>query len=181
MPRKRTGKETPCTACGKLKYAVESKLKRNDGIVYCSRKCHLATRWPERTAPCVCDYCGAGFDREPNQSKGRKNAFCTHVCYGRWRTENLSAENSPNWKGGKTLDYGGSNWKRQRRLARERDNDCCQDCGADAQKHEYKMDVHHIVHYELFEDKEEANKLENLVTLCRVCHTERHRQEKIAA
>lgn len=33
------------------------------------------------------------------------------------------------------------------------------------------MDVHHIRKYRLFEDPKEANKLENLISLCHSCHS----------
>lgn len=62
-------------------------------------------------------------------------------------------------------DYG-PEWPaiRQRRL--ERDNHTCQGCGAaDTLFH-----VHHIVPFRTFEDRDEANRLSNLVTLCVNCH-----------
>lgn len=72
------------------------------------------------------------------------------------------------------MDYGGSNWKSQRRKARERDGHRCVDCPVAEQVHGYELDVHHIVSYHRYKDKMRANSLENLVTLCRRCHAKRH-------
>jgi hypothetical protein len=77
----------------------------------------------------------------------------------------MSGENSPTWKGGYE-DYRGPNWKRQRKLALERDGFCCQKCGAIE-----PLQVHHIRPYQTFDNYLEANELNNLVTLCKTCHT----------
>ncbi|MFN2144676.1 MAG: Zn-binding domain-containing protein, partial [Anaerolineales bacterium] len=62
----------------------------------------------------------------------------------------------------------GPNWPRQRDAARQRDNHTCQNCGLpeDGRAH----DVHHKIPFRAFEDFSEANRLENLVTLCPTCH-----------
>lgn len=77
------------------------------------------------------------------------------------------------WKGGGDPYYG-ENWHDQRRKALRRDEFECQKCGIDEKEHEESygmgLDVHHIVPVREFEEKEEANRLDNLVTLCRNCH-----------
>jgi predicted HNH restriction endonuclease len=40
------------------------------------------------------------------------------------------------------------------------------------------MDVHHKKHYSLFKNKNSANRLSNLVTLCRSCHAKAHSKRK---
>ncbi|MBW8009693.1 MAG: DEAD/DEAH box helicase [Chloroflexi bacterium] len=69
--------------------------------------------------------------------------------------------------GSDTNKYG-SSWKQQKNAARERDNFTCQNCGEveDGRAH----DVHHKIPFRAFASFEEANRLENLVTLCRPCH-----------
>lgn len=64
-------------------------------------------------------------------------------------------------------DYG-PNWTRQRNLARQRDQYTCQVCGQveKGQAHH----VHHKVPFRSFSSPEQANRLENLITLCPVCH-----------
>jgi transposase len=80
-------------------------------------------------------------------------------------------ELAPNWNGGAAIDYG-SNWKRMRAKTRERDNHTCQACGHEWKEGEIKLDVHHITPIKDFDTPEDANTLDNLVTLCRTCHNE---------
>ncbi len=70
----------------------------------------------------------------------------------------------------------GPNWEQQRNQARARDGHRCRHCGA-AERPERAHDVHHIQPFRTFgyvrakNDRYlEANRLENLVTLCRSCH-----------
>jgi DEAD/DEAH box helicase domain-containing protein len=64
-------------------------------------------------------------------------------------------------------DYG-PNWQQQRRRARARDGFCCQMCGA--RERDRQHDVHHRIPFRRFESYQAANRLDNLVTLCRPCH-----------
>lgn len=70
----------------------------------------------------------------------------------------------------------GPNWDQQRRLARERDGHRCRHCGV-GERPNRAHDVHHLEPFRTFgyargqnERYLEANRLENLVTLCRSCH-----------
>ncbi|MCD6555191.1 MAG: DEAD/DEAH box helicase [Anaerolineae bacterium] len=72
--------------------------------------------------------------------------------------------------------YRGPNWEAQRQRARERDGFRCQHCGA-PEKPNRQHDVHHLRPFRKFnyvpgqnEAYLEANRLENLTTLCRSCH-----------
>jgi len=72
--------------------------------------------------------------------------------------------------------YRGPNWDTQRQRARERDGFRCQHCSA-PEKPNRQHDVHHLRPFREFnyvpgqnEAYLEANRLENLVTLCRSCH-----------
>lgn len=76
------------------------------------------------------------------------------------------------------LAYGdrGPNWEQQRNQARERDGYRCVHCGM-PERSGQAHDVHHILPFRTFgyvrgeNDRYlEANRLENLVTLCRSCH-----------
>jgi len=64
-------------------------------------------------------------------------------------------------------DYG-PNWAAQRNAARARDSYRCQMCGAPEQGRQH--DVHHKIPFRQFAGYRLANRLENLVTLCRACH-----------
>lgn len=72
-------------------------------------------------------------------------------------------------------DYG-PNWQSQRRKVRERDGYCCRECGA-AEPSAGQHDVHHLRPFRTFgyvrgvnERYREANRLANLIYLCRRCH-----------
>ena len=68
--------------------------------------------------------------------------------------------NSPN-------DYG-STWKNISQLVRARDQYACQVCGAKEMGKAHH--VHHKIPFRMFLNPQEANRLENLVTLCPACH-----------
>lgn len=82
-------------------------------------------------------------------------------------------EEHPNWKGGHE-DFYGSTWHRQRKLCIERDGKECLDCGMEMDEHKERygesLHVHHVTPFREFEDSKKANKLDNLRTLCRMCH-----------
>ena len=76
-------------------------------------------------------------------------------------------------------DYG-PDWQEQRAKTRERDGYCCAECGA-TEGRGRQHDVHHRVPFRVFNyipglnrNDLDANRLENLVLLCRRCH---HRLE----
>jgi DEAD/DEAH box helicase domain-containing protein len=73
-------------------------------------------------------------------------------------------------------DDRGPNWEQQRNRARERDGHRCRHCGA-SERPGRGHDVHHVQPFRTFGYRRgendrylEANRLENLVTLCRSCH-----------
>lgn len=121
-----------------------------------------------------CENCGAMVLKPPSHIDGRMH-FCDAECHGQWASLNRVGENNPTYKGG-GAHYYGPNWNRQRRLARERDGYICQDpaCDIDNTQHlemwSEMLHVHHIVRFGNFDDYREANKLDNLITLCRSCH-----------
>jgi len=62
----------------------------------------------------------------------------------------------------------GAGWTQQKALARARDNYRCQICGV--VETDRAHDVHHKIPFRHFKSSEEANRLDNLITLCRKCH-----------
>lgn len=72
-------------------------------------------------------------------------------------------------------DYG-SEWPSIRANVLARDV-VCRGCGFDGH-----LDVHHRIPFRMFEDRDEANALSNLVALCRACHaTADHRYRQAGA
>jgi len=64
-------------------------------------------------------------------------------------------------------DYG-PNWGKIRDQVRARDGYKCQVCGTSETTRQH--DVHHKIPFRAFTSREEANRLENLTTLCPSCH-----------
>lgn len=111
----------------------------------------------------ICSQCGVEFDRAPANAMA-KRPFCGRECFGKWREDNLGGASNPAWRGGHTW-YRGGNWKKQCRLAKQRDGHKCQSCGATR-----PLQVHHVIPFQLFRSYVEANVLDNLLTLCCKCH-----------
>jgi predicted HNH restriction endonuclease len=82
-------------------------------------------------------------------------------------------EGNPNWAGGYEKYYG-ANWERKRTEALERDGFACLVCGVCTEEHRKRynrgLDVHHVRPIRTFDEPEDANTLDNLVTLCDRCH-----------
>ncbi len=62
----------------------------------------------------------------------------------------------------------GPNWPEQKAAARARDGHRCQVCGLAEQGRAH--DVHHKIPFRSFESYVQANRLDNLITLCPACH-----------
>lgn len=64
-------------------------------------------------------------------------------------------------------DYG-KDWKKIRNVVRQRDHYTCQSCGRSEDGVDFH--VHHKIPFKNFTSLEKANELDNLITLCPVCH-----------
>jgi DEAD/DEAH box helicase domain-containing protein len=73
-------------------------------------------------------------------------------------------------------DYG-PDWPRIRLAVRTRDGFRCQVCGAPESRREH--DVHHKVPFKAFTSAVEANRLDNLITLCSSCHRQAEQNVRI--
>lgn len=181
--------QVPCSHCGKTVERDPSKIERNDNN-FCNFDCYSEWRKtnfldegnPNFSTPAIktqCAYCGKPIKRKPwkfGQTE-RIHHFCCHDHRAKWVGEKNSGENSRHWKGG-TLRYRGPNWNRQSQRARKRDNHTCQHCGITREEVGQSLDVHHIQPFRTFgytpgenDNYRQANRLANLITLCRSCHT----------
>lgn len=153
-------KQNTCNVCG--------KVLDNHWAKYCPECLHSIKSQTNRV--CVtCAWCGKELNIIPSVYTKFHNHYCNVECMANYFAENYTGENSPTWKGGKRHYKG--HWIRQRNLARKRDNYTCQLCGVTESEWHKEMDVHHIKNYRTFENKEEANSLDNLVCLCNQCHS----------
>lgn len=166
-----------CSMCGKeikVKYSRALKTEHS----FCSRKCN--TRWKIIHTPSgenhpqyverisiTCENCGKPVLRLKGNIK--KHNFCSVDCRRIWQKTSgyMQGEKSPTWLGGYD-DYRGPNWEKMRKEALIRDNYTCQnpECGS-----KINVGVHHKQPYITFDSYIEANKLENLISLCNKCHT----------
>lgn len=119
------------------------------------------------------------YERELSTVEIAEKVGVTSRCVNDWMQRHgierrgWTGEDNPMWKGGKD-DYYGPSWPSARRNARDRDDYSCQRCGMTDAEHTEKygqaLHVHHIEPFRTFDDHSEANRLGNLVTLCRECH-----------
>lgn len=159
-----------CQRCGKT-----FTRERNKPYKFCSHQCsHKGRKQPRgiTLAENTCEQCGQTYQRTP----ATIGKFCSSACWGKWHAEHDSGENSPFWKGG-TTEYRGPNWRKQKAAARKRDGHRCQHCGVSEDEIGQHLDVHHVKPFREFgyipdqnDNYRQANKLSNLLTLCRSCH-----------
>ena len=116
-----------------------------------------------------CGYCGKEIEVIPSRYKNNQFCYCDTNCMAKHYAEIYTGENSPTWKGGKTHHYTGG-FYHARKQVRERDNYTCQLCGITEEEYGKELSVHHIKKYRDFDNKIEANDLNNLISLCEPCH-----------
>ncbi len=92
--------------------------------------------------------------------------FCSPQCRRAWAEEAPSLAVSLDGRPG----YRGANWEEQARQARQRDGFRCRLCGVSEEELGRQLDVHHQIPYSSFKSNLEANKLENLISVCPACH-----------
>lgn len=145
--------EHECQECGESFKARESANR-----IYCSNECNYENQ--RNKVRRECRYCKEEYITTPSDNP----YYCSLECMGKDRR----GSNHSNWKGGASLSYG-YNWWKRRKQALKRDNHECVICCVSKEEGRY-LDVHHIKPLRTFDDLEEANKLDNLVTLCRSHH-----------
>lgn len=194
-PNKVHGAEYPtltCEHCGE-EYQVKPSLQESSR--FCSDECKNAakTKWVGENNPHPnagkrvtkeCEWCGDEF--EVKLSKKDTARFCSLECLGKYNGNTWVGENHPRWNGGKVRYYG-PNWHKQRRRRLEKDNYECRECGMSDEECRERfgqgLEIHHKTPIKQFEnngeiDYEAANRLDNLVSLCRVCHQKTEKRLK---
>jgi 5-methylcytosine-specific restriction endonuclease McrA len=192
--------ERICQTCGKLFLVYPNSIKGEHKGLFCSLQCrgpriaevHRGKVVTERQKikqsiamkakppkpigkPYVltCEYCKKEYTKPARQgSLAKVSRFCSSRCWYDHVREHPEANGR--YLGGR-FPYYGANWNEQARLARKRDNYTCQDCGV--YQTNPKLDVHHVIPRRDFDgDWVRANHLDNLITLCKSCHTKRKRR-----
>lgn len=168
-----------CENCGlPMRYR-----RRNNKRRFCSNVCSQewfkehpvssSDRLTRRVSK-TCPNCHNVFERPPSKFNNPNSAYCSRRC----KIEHQRSVNHPLWKGNpKNLDYG-PDWPSQRVKALMRDGHKCQKCGITKNKlRPRKLQVHHVTPFREFgyipgqnRNDVEANRLDNLITLCPKCH-----------
>lgn len=181
MARKRKSKKQHvCIVCDKTFDVTPAQAHEKKKT--CSRKClrkliiknnknENRQKRTHETATFVCETCKTTtITRLHYVNNGRR--FCSEQCRLEWfSTITPTGENNPYWRGGGS-GYYGENWKDQKEKCRERDENTCQHCGKTNIDCGYNLPVHHITPFKEFgiDNYLKANKLSNLICLCRSCH-----------
>ena len=172
QPNQPARQMVPCSECGRSfqrkRYHVLMSGERGQ---FCGFRCYAQWQARNMQGPAnpgyrasahrllTCDWCSRQFSR-PKWVRGGLLTFCSRPCF-----QSFAAEH---WRRLRPVGYGKS-WRRAKKLAMERDQHRCQDCGSTAQ-----LVVHHLREYRTFERGIDAHAQDNLVTLCRACHLVRH-------
>ena len=180
--------KSTCTYCGKPLTRARGDSNTKAKNHFCNLECDHAWRknggnpsgddHPEyNSVEIPCANCGSLILRQPYRLKDYNNQFCSRACNGEWRSKNIAGPDHPRWRGGDLIGYRGPNWQRQSAKARRRDGFRCRRCGKTQDENGRKLDVHHLRSFRSFnyipgenETYREANRLSNLVSLCKSCH-----------
>jgi len=123
----------------------------------------------------LCDYCQKPIVRYPSTLSTIRGNFCSYVCIYAWQSEgNMKDEKSPAWKGGITRISSDNlktvEWREAKKIVLDK-FPICSICGNDQ-----KRDVHHIKTRK--EHPELVFEINNLITVCRSCHSTIKGKEK---
>jgi len=136
--------------------------------------------WKGGTVSVECTQCSEELEVERrtynDYRKNGKNFYCSDDCRVESFRDSMSGEEHPRYTGYQR--YYGTSWRTKKKQARQRDNHKCQECGATRDEMGQEPDVHHITPFREFDDSQEANKLDNLVCLCKRCHAKTDNNRK---
>ena len=146
-----------CLRCGRFFRPVDDSAAHQSKhpAKYCSRAC--GRTWRRNGGQVRCTQCGRVLYRRRSHLALTIRPFCSSPCYGEWQKTHQK----------ETRDDL-REWRRMRPLALARDGYACQDCGQ-TQK---RLVVHHL--RERLPGQSDNHALDNLVTVCDICHRRRH-------
>lgn len=181
-----TNRETDtCDYCGdKYKYYPSRRNREGRKNFFCNKEC--ADKFKAKDGlDTHCTECNKDIHIPPSHIKEvggykQKNYFCGKDCESKFKKREWTGEEHPSYNGG-TIKQMGENWREKREKVIKRDNNTCQNCGIEREKHKDKynkgLHVHHKVpRSQILSDEptkseiELANNMANLVTLCASCH-----------
>lgn len=174
--------EVHCEYCGTQKEIPPCEYEQSERF-FCDNQCQGEflketgrvsgenSPWWKGKESVECSNCGAPKTVYPSRLKTKSEHFCDISCYAEWQSRNRHGENHHQWNpDSKTQFYTGT-WKNARRRVRERDENTCKLCEVDSDDIGRNLDVHHIRPIRAFSNPSDAHTMDNLVQLCRLCHT----------
>lgn len=176
------GVKVACDWCEQSFRLREAKVEQQTHT-FCSPVCRASWRSEHYTGDdnprwkgggrVTCAWCDTELRVKPSRTEKVARHFCGVRCKAAWQEAYQVGEDHPRWAGGYS-DYYGANWERQRRRALERDGYRCVVCRLSHEDHVERfghgLHVHHVRPIREFDEKEVANALNNLTTMCRDCH-----------
>lgn len=163
-----------CQWCGKefdeWTYRQPSFCSNQCRSEYGARQPRPSARRPESFVTLKCEICGKPYTVHKAQTEGRNSRYCSNECRYAGIALKQQGSGNPNYRGG-TIRHRGTNWEAQKRRALKRDGHRCQICHKKLGRKPWDYGIHHIKPYREFGGNYiEANRLSNLITLCRSCH-----------
>jgi 5-methylcytosine-specific restriction endonuclease McrA len=145
-----------CLVCGRIKSTYQNPSK---SYKYCSKECYNKFKGKDSRI-LICKYCGKEkVIKKVDSDRGHYKEYCSQAC----RNAVLGKINN---------QRRGGAWQVRRLQALERDKNTCRLCNNATAIH-----VHHIIPFRDFESGKEANKLNNIISLCDKCHKLTYRNE----
>lgn len=156
--------EINCIVCDRtFKKHRKFKDSRKTCCVYCT---NYIIRMKKMTGYySLCKLC----DKPIWNRKSVKRTCCSKKCVDLYN-KIIAPERYSDAKCTGHKKYYGPNWQYQRYLARERDNYNCRLCGISEDGYGKELSVHHKEPFVYFDNYIDANKLDNLLSLCEPCH-----------
>ncbi len=165
--------ERECVICNRV---FSYPVRFGDRVTTCSSYCQgVALSLKKMKGEYVlCHTCNKPVWKQPCHLKGDKRHYCSKECTDLGWSIYYEIDFGEEKINTGRKKYYGANWLVQRRKARERDRYQCQECGITEDQYGKELSVHHIKPFVYFETYKEANKLENLLSVCELCHRKIH-------
>lgn len=158
-----------CKECNTEFYIYPSREKRWQWL-YCSRSCagkntiHKNNKISNKCIICDKLYIVKWY-------RNNITKCCSNKCRQIYTWLCIKWNKNYNWKW--WISNRSSNDKKWSLLVKIRDNYICKECWCDKK---ILLQSHHIVWHSI--DKEKRNNIDNWITLCRKCHSDKHPHEK---
>ena len=150
----KNGTDKTCAHCAKIFYTPACYPDAQ----FCSMECYHLSRWSgSRKQIRQCTICKTEFEVTEAVDK----LTCSDVCKKSQKRLTNAGDKSTFWRGGKATPYG-FEWKTIREAAKDRDGHKCVLCDSVD-----RIQVHHKNPYRY----SKSHALDNLITLCRSCHS----------